>query len=280
MNSKLILVHSGNLFPEYLNDCIELCLRQNLDIDLLISSNFHYRIKHQINLEKIEDYYDDLYLNFFNKSFDNNFRDGFWNRTSSRFFIISNYAKAKNLKSFFHIENDVVLFSNLVKFKNILEKTNKEVALVMDAPNRCIPSIMWFKDHNILNDISNFIFKNNHLNDMQSLSEFFHINRDKVFNFPIIPAFNQNSNIDYSNYFDEFNSIFDGAAIGQYLFGIDCLENPNKKTIGFVNETTIFKSSDFRYFFKNGYPYMILDSNEEVPINNLHMHCKNLKQLI
>jgi hypothetical protein len=280
MKSRLILVHSGNLFPEYLNDCIELSLRQNLDIDLLISSNFHDRIKHQVNLEKIEDYYDDLYSNFSNKSFDNNFRDGFWNRTSSRFFIISNYAKAKNLKSFFHIENDVALFSNLIKFQNILEKTNKEVALVMDAPNRCIPSIMWFKDHCILNDISNYIFKNNHLNDMQSLSEFFHINRDRVFNFPIIPKFNKNSNIDYSNYFDEFNSIFDGAAIGQYLFGIDCLENPNKKTTGFVNETTIFKSSDFRYFFKNGYPYMILDSNEEVPINNLHMHCKNLKQLI
>ena len=250
MKCKLVLVHSGNFFPDYLNDCIELALRQNLDIDLLLSSNLHNCVNHKINVEKLEDYLDELYLEFRNTSFDPNFRDGFWNRTSSRFFILSNYAKSKNLKSFFHIENDVALFSDLLEYKNLCEKKSNDIGLVMDSPNRCLPSIMWFKDHQILNKISNHIFQNDHLNDMQSLSKFFHENRNMVFNFPIIPENNYFSDINYGNSFNEFNCIFDGAAIGQYLFGIDCLEDPNRDTRGFVNETTIFDSSQFNYIFE------------------------------
>ena len=279
MKCKLILVHSGNFFPEYLNDCIELALQQDLDIDLLLSADLHQYVKHDINIQKLEDYCDNLYLEFSNKSFDSNFRDGFWNRTSSRFFILSNYAKSKNLKSFFHIENDVALFSNLIEYKNILEKSNKDVALVIDSPNRCIPSIIWFKSSCVLNKIANHIFKNDHLNDMQSLSKFFNDNKDIVLNLPIIPLSNKNSDIDYGNLFEEFKCIFDGAAIGQYLFGIDCIEDPNKNTCGFINETTIFNSSQFNYFFENKKPY-ILFNNKRIPIVNLHMHCKNLKKLI
>jgi len=279
MKCKLILVHSGNFFPEYLNDCIELALRQDLDIDLLLSDVLHKYVKHKVNIQKLEDYCDDLYLKFSNKSFDSNFRDGFWNRTSSRFFILSNYAKSKNLKSFFHIENDVALFSNLVECKNILENSHKDSALVMDSPNRCIPSIMWFKNNSILNNIAQHIFENDDLNDMQSLSKFFNNNKDIILNLPIIPISDKNSNIDYGNLIEEFKYIFDGAAIGQYLFGIDCIEDPNKNTRGFINETTIFNSSQFNYFFKNKKPYILFD-NKKIPIINLHMHCKNLKQLL
>lgn len=279
MKCKLVLVHSGNFFPEYLNDCIELALKQDLDIDLLLSSSLHSYVKHKVNLQKLEDYHDDLYLKFFNKSFDPDFKDGFWNRTSSRFFILSNYAKSKNLKSFFHIENDVALFSNLLECKSILEKSNKDLALVIDSPNRCIPSIMWFKSQSILNEIAQHIFQNDNLNDMQSLSKFFDEKKNLVFNLPIFPESNDLLNINYGNSFNEFNCIFDGAAIGQYLFGIDCLEDPNRDTRGFINETTIFDSSQFDYIFENKKPY-ILFNNKKIPIINLHMHCKNLKQLL
>ena len=125
MKCKLILVHSGNKFPEYLNDCIELGLRQNLDIDLLLSSSLHDYVKHDINIEILENYQDEKFINFKHSYLPEFFNDGFFNRTSSRFFIISNYAKSKQLESFFHIENDIAIFSNLESSRLTLEKTKK-----------------------------------------------------------------------------------------------------------------------------------------------------------
>jgi hypothetical protein len=72
-----------------------------------------------------------------------------------------------------------------------------------------------------------------------------------------------------------FNSIFDGAAIGQYLGGI--YSNPNLK--GYINDTTIFNVSKYNYIWEHNEPYMVFE-NKKIKINNLHIHSKNLKQFI
>lgn len=278
MNNKLILVHSGNIFPTYLNDCIDIALKQEVEIHVLLSSKLHKNILRDIRLEKIEDYVDEKYLNYSNRSFDNEFRDGFWTRTSSRFFVLSNYAKAKKIESFFHIENDVALIRELSRVQKMLDNSDQDLAIIMDAINRCIPSFMWARNHFVLDDLSNYIFKNNHLHDMSSLASYFHKNREKVLNLPIYPLHNQGP-IDFGNKFEEFGCIFDGAAIGQYLYGIDCIEDPDKDTRGFINETCIFNASQFNYKWEQG-SLFASHNNKDIPIANLHMHCKNLKQLL
>ena len=75
---------------------------------------------------------------------------------------------------------------------------------------------------------------------------------------------------------DYFNSVFDGAAIGQYLYGT---EMGGDGSIGFVNETTTFDPSLFKIVIQNKKPYWIYN-NQTISINNLHMHCKNLQQLL
>lgn len=283
MKIKLILVHSGNNFPEYLNDCIELALIQNIEVHLILSYKLHKFIKYNIILVNLEEYQDENYLNYSNQKFDTTFRDNFWNRTSTRFFILHNYAKQKAFESFFHIENDVALFSNLQKEENTLSNTNKEMFLIMDSHNRCIPSLLWVRNYKILESLSNHIYLNQDKNDMESLASFFYYHQNTVGNLPIIPSFYlgelKDSQLDYSNLFDELNCIFDGASIGQYLFGIDCIENPNKNTKGFINETCTFNPNNFKYEINKTNLY--LNYKElKVPIINLHMHCKNLKQLL
>ncbi len=63
-------------------------------------------------------------------------------------------------------------------------------------------------------------------------------NKDTVKTFPIIDNTFEKSlyNINY----EEFNAIFDGAAIGQYLGGVDPINCPGDTT-GFVNETCVTK---------------------------------------
>jgi hypothetical protein len=274
MNQQIVLVHTGNYFPDYINDCIAQIKKYNFNIILIISSKLINNILDKsVKIEIAEDYEDSNYLEFNLKNHDNSYADGFWTRTSSRFILLKNYAQKNNLKSFFHIENDVLIFSNLLKVKEQLELSKFECSIVMDSTDRCIPSILWFKDYYILEKISNHIIINNDLNDMDNLSLFFHKNKINICNFPILPHLIDLPDINYSNMYETFNSIFDGAAIGQYLGGIH--SDPNLK--GFINEKTVFNVAKYNYIWENDEPFMVYLDNK-IKINNLHIHSKNLKQ--
>ena len=281
----IVLVHTGNYFYDYINDCIDQLTKYDFNIHMIISNKLeNYITNRNINICLEQDLIDDDISSFSIKNIDSNFRDGFWNRCSLRFLLISKYAKIKNLTNFFHIENDVLLFSDfqLIRSKSI--ETNKSMIIVSDS-FRCIPSVVFFRDEEISQELSNFITKNNTVSDMDNLFLFFENNRDKVDNFPIFPdGFGDKYSIDYKNInfqnlFSDFNSIFDGAAIGQYLGGIDPINSRYRDTIGFVNETCVFNVSKYKYVWKNYEPFMRI-GNIDIKVNNLHIHSKNLKRFI
>jgi hypothetical protein len=281
MPIDLILIHSGNRFPEYINDCIELADREGFKIHLITESKFHQRIDNKnVVLADLDKYIDYRYANYRLDNYNLDFREGFFYRTSSRFILIDNYIQANKIESFFHIENDIALFSDLIKTKEILEKTSYDTAIVMDNTLRCIPSIIWYRNKFSSARMANFIYSNNKMDDMQNLALYFHYNRDNVTNLPIVPfdLVDELTKINFGNMYSEINSVFDGAAIGQYLYGIDNLEDPSKNTKGFINESTVFDFSSLSISMDNK-PIINLDY-KKIPINNLHMHCKNLRQLI
>ena len=83
----------------------------------------------------------------------------------------------------------------------------------------------------------------------------------------------------YSMHFDQFNSIFDAAAIGQFLGG----NNPIHQGahVGFINESCLFNPANMQYIWlkdkKNRkVPYVEL-LGKQYRINNLHIHSKKLK---
>ncbi len=285
----VVLVHTGTVFENYINDCITQLKKFNFRIHLILSECLLNEVLHDdIILSKAEDYLDNYYNTFIISGHDTSFRDGFWQRTSTRFFIINSYVCKNNLQSFFHIENDNLIFTDLDKVSDFLQSQSYDMAVVIDSEQRCIPSVVWFRDKNITQRLSEYIYNNNGVNDMTNLYNFFSLNRNSVTNLPIIPSYVEQSNlvsttgirysgeINYSNFYDELNCIFDGAAIGQYLGGIDTRSNP-RDTEGFVNETTIFDVSKFSFSWSDSKPYF---GNNTIPIVNLHLHSKNLKKFI
>lgn len=279
MSNKIILVHTGNYFPNYINDCIEQIFKYDFEIHLILSEKLHCNIKNKrVILSKAEEYQNKYYENFSIKR-DNAFRDGFWNRTSNRFFLLAEYSKKNKIKNFFHIENDILIFDNLEKTRKYLEQTSFEMCIAVDAETRCVPSVVWFKEHHILQELSNFIFFNRNNDDMVNLKCFYDNNLNKVTNFPIIHVEKYNSKkIKYNNMFDKISCIFDGAAIGQFLGGIDSRNCPGD-TVGFVNETTVFPVNKYKYIWHNKEPY-IEHGEKRIKILNLHMHCKNLRKIL
>ena len=278
MAIPLVLVHTGTQFPSYLNDCIALANKQNFDIHLLLSSALHHYVdKSEVKLIIAEDFEGEGFADYQLSNYPQDFKDGFFTRTSSRFLLLHRYAQQTNLKSFFHIENDVALFDDLQTTQKVLEATDKEMFLVMDHPYRCVPSILWFRSSCILAKLAEFLRLSLSHTDMENLAFFFNSYRELVGNLPIMDQCIENDfKIDFNNKLADLQLIFDGAALGQYLFGIDN-ENP-AETVGFINETTVFSPATLNFTWRNQLPYAASAGTNKIA--NLHMHCKNLKQLL
>lgn len=225
------------------------------------------------------------------------FRNGFWVSTTARFYYINMLMQIFNLKDVFHIENDIMLYESP---KNIHEYicsylkliTINKICMIQDAPNRTIPSMLYFPDSQNLSELTKYItneleYSSSFINDMNILGSF-----PNKYTLPILP--NQTDKKQ-----NKSSIIFDGAAMGQYLGGVDYKNIPNyenNKLIeynnpskGFVNETSIVKPDQF--IFSNS---QVLLDHLSIPIKiktcreiqkpelceiaNLHIHSKQLYQ--
>lgn len=271
---KIIFVCVGN-FQEYILDNIKnLKLFKNNDIVVITEQKFFHYFSDDIILvdcATLEDY------GFNNKSLlDKNFRNGFWHLCSLRFFYLYSYIKTNNFINCIHLENDVITYINFDNFD--LNIKHNKLYVTYDCDSRVIPGIIFIPNANSLKSI---IEKYNFgLTDMENLA----MNDSEPF--PIFPIVDKNINMLNKNYFD-FNSIFDAAAMGQYLGGIDKrnfdVRYPDGDSRGFVNETCLVKYNEYKFFWlqkdKLFVPHLIVNNNF-IRINNLHIHSKDLHKFI
>lgn len=271
---KIILVMLNNNQEYILDNITNLLKYGNNDIIIITDKKFNDFFKDKgVNIVNTEE----LISNYstYVSSIKNTFRNGFWELTSYRFIVIYEYMKQYNIDNIIHIENDVLIYKNVdsIKFHNM-----SKLLLTMDSKNRCIPGIMFIPNHTILKKCLDTF--NPKINDMENFSNCYYNLNEYIDTLPIFLEYNNNSvtNMITKNY-KHYNAIFDAAAIGQYLGGIDP-QNKSGDTRGFINETCIINYSQFKFIWKNKdglkYPYIIINNNE-VPIINLHIHCKNLK---
>ena len=288
---SIILVHIGDQFFDYINDCIEQIIKfNNCDIYLIISNKHKNKITDNANIIEIESLPITEKHKLFNQNttLDRNFRGGFWKFATERFFFIEDLMIYKNIQNVFHFENDVLIYRNISDFFEIFSE-KYEMAATFDNDNRCIPGFMYLKNSDLISKLTKFILTVNGMNDMELIPMF--NNYYKSFgNLPIIP-----SNYDkplkstsglvtykkekYYENFHLFNSIFDAAALGQYLGGIDPRNAPSKP--GFINESCLFNTSLLTFSWvrdtnNRKIPYATFNG-KKYKINTLHIHSKKLE---
>lgn len=267
-NNKNIILVSTGVFQDYILQNINQLLKLEFNIYVIVDRIFIDNLKGHNSSIKIIDA-DSLNTNFDSKSLLNKeFRNGFWNNTSKRLFLVYEYMKLTNLEDVIHLENDVLLYSNM-KYK-----FEEKIYITMDSKKRCIPGIIYIPKYNLFTKlIQNYDFTNN---DMINLALFYNNNKEIVKTFPIID--DSIGNCMYNENFQEFDSIFDGAAIGQYLGGVDPRNIPGDST-GFINETCEIKYDKykFKWIKKGNYYFPFIEINDKlIAINNLHIHSKKL----
>ena len=222
-----------------------------------------------VSVEKLEDPFD-----FKGKSsLDKGFRGGFWFHTSARFFVIHAFMLKHGLKDVIHIENDVLLYYNVDE--EFVYGTDKKLYIPFDTFERNIASIVYIPDSNIFSKIlEHYDFGKN---DMCNFSEI-RKRTQLICNLPIFVS--DASTLEkafVTNGFQKY--IFDAAAIGQLVGGVDP-RNAGGDTRGFVNETCVIKYKDecnIIWKLADGFTKPFLRMKEvDVPIFNLHIHCKDL----
>jgi hypothetical protein len=231
-----------------------------------------------------------------NSKLDKISRDGFWFYTTERFFYLYDFAIKSNLEHIFHVENDNMLYSDVEKMLPFLSTNYQGIAATFDNEIRCIAGFMYIQNKKALKKMNEFLAHtaSEGINEMESIAIFRQIFGKKIIDhLPIIPPEyistyslrtiqkRKNQNPDqYCNNFIKFNSVFDAAALGQYLGGIDPRNGPSEP--GFINESCVFDPSlmDFEWVRDEEgryVPFMKIN-NHMYRINNLHIHSKKLEE--
>ncbi len=274
----LILVHIGPDFPPYINDCIlQISKITSIPIHVLLPKNLIQHLQHTVYVHPIEDLSSPYIDHFESQSIlDLNFRNGFWKYTTMRFFYIHAYASKHNLEDVFHIEYDNLIYYDFTKHINTFRQ--KDAWIVLDSENRCIPSFMYFRNHSSIQRILPHLIQSskNGMNDMTSLASYYRFQGGRVGLLPIINDYKEPIPFQYYEHASEFQCIFDGACVGQYIGGVDPRNTPGDTT-GFINETSIFRCDnctiEWRTIDSLKRPFL-----NNIPLVNLHIHSKDLKR--
>ena len=274
---KVVLVMLNNLQSYIFDNIQHLIAHGNNSIVLVVDRKFNTQFENVpveiVNIEDLIPEYKNMVANI-----QDTFRNGFWQLATYRFLALYEYMKQYNVQSVLHLENDVLIYKNIdtINFHN-----RQKLLLTMDSENRCIPGIMYIPTHEVLKRCIDIF--NPGLNDMQNFAVCYYKLSDYVDTLPIFIHDHTNDiTTMVSNHFKHYNAIFDAAAIGQYLGGVDP-RNKSGDTRGFVNETCIIDYSNYKFIWKieNGkkIPIIVVNGNE-YPVINLHIHCKDLKQFV
>jgi hypothetical protein len=278
---NIVLVCIDN-FQEYILDNIQQLINVNHENIYVLTNqkmfNLFNKFSEKIKLISIDDL-DDTF-NFYSKTtLDKNFRNGFWTLASLRFFYIYEFMKKYDIKDVIHLENDVLIYYNC---SNIIDNFEKQfIYLPFDTFQRNIASIMYIPNYEIFKIVlDNYDFSKNDMENFYNIKN----KTGLIKTLPIFPKINTDNLeiIFVSENYDKFNCIFDAAAMGQYLSGIDP-KNDSGNTVGFINETCVIKYNNYKFVwitindFKR--PFLKI-GDSKIRIFNLHIHHKNLHNFI
>jgi len=306
MNGTIVFIHIGPKLPDYLNIALQQARLFNPQAVIILVTSaaaiINSPIKRKLNIEVVP--CEALGISQKHKRFlkstnlDKQFRQGFWLHTTERFFYLETLMLKHKLTDVIHLENDIMLYVKIAAILPTLQAHYPGIAATFDAPDRCVPGFVYIRNGVSLSSFTEFTVNtiqqsNPNYNDMTLLALYKkQYNSSAIAPLPIIstnyakPLQNQlgcpiQKAKNYNNNFNKFESVFDAAAIGQFLGGIDPANNKKEEdTKGFINETSVFDPSVYTYNWIINYDGLkipiAINNFEIIKINNLHIHSKAL----
>lgn len=296
---SIVFVHLGNQLPAYAEVALSQARTFNQDCQIILLANeralqnFSTKNTHDnitcISCESLvcTEEHDRFNRNRGSEWF-------FWRYTSERFLYLNDLLEQYKLKNVFHLEYDNMIYVNLDELLPIFSNQYHGIGAVFDNDRRCIPGFVFIPNEIAMKQLAKCFADHagEMRNDMEILAMYKNdYGYDAIDHLPIVcpdyvddheltsPSGHTVANkYKYCQNFQLFNSIFDGAALGQYLGGIDPNNGPSQP--GFINESCVVNPSWLRYEWiineaGRKVPYVIYNE-KKYRINNLHIHSKRL----
>tara|TARA_Y100000310_G_C20568008_1_gene756525 strand:- start:97 stop:963 length:867 start_codon:yes stop_codon:yes gene_type:complete len=207
----------------------------------------------------------------------------FWIFTYARFYLIEEFLKRNNNKSFFFFENDIMIYESLNKIQSYIDQLKGNIFFTVGDDIRITTGFSYFKKSadfiKLVKDMDKIIFDEDEIKDIRKNyseccpSEMTILRKIKnkyeyIKALPIIPT-------------TTTTFIFDPATYGQVLGG-------NRQGRKYIDERTyigqeILKnkiSVKFKKDKKGHKKPICIYENKEYYISNLHIHSKNLKNFL
>jgi hypothetical protein len=275
---NIVLVSVG-VFQEYIIDNIKqlLYLGHENQIYVITNSNYFHRLeefREKIHLVEAETLItiDEKEMNaHLQMEVDRNFRNQFWALTSSRLFYLYYAMRELNLENVFHLENDVLIYHSCDDLLPYMDPSY--LYIPFDSKDRNIASVVYIPNHEMFRTIldhydfsKNDMFNFSHIRDTTNLIRVL----------PIFPSGDPKFDCVTQNYANFGGIIFDAAAMGQFIGGVDP-RNIDGDTTGFVNTDCIVRyDHPYTFYWDHQRPHFRISPTLSIPIFNLHIHCKRL----
>ena len=215
--------------------------------------------------------------------------DHFWTITTTRLVYIENFLKEFKLSDIYHFENDILLYYTLKEQHDKFQRMYRYLAITPGGPDRNMTGLLFIKNSDALALMTQFFidlrkehtleelkakYKTDMVHEM-SLMKMYEVEKGEEFlsYLPILPFG------EYAKLYDVFDSIFDPASWGQFVGGAST-GIPGVKPPDHYIGRVLIEHPEYSVIWKEDskgrkIPYFKYDDNE-VKINNLHIHSKNL----
>lgn len=223
---------------------------------------------------------------------------GLWRYSSERFFYLEEFIRQFNLSDVFHLESDVMLYTDLENLLPVFTKYYKGmIGAIFEHDSRCVPSFLYISDINPIQKLIGFFpeYGKADQSDMEVLGVFknqYHrvlidylpiVVPEYALDHPIKAKSQKNLSKEpecYSNHIDNFSVIFDGAALGIYVAGLDSRFHASRAKPGTISDQNIFNPSFFDILWeidsKGRKIPTITYKGRKLPVVNLHITNKSV----
>jgi hypothetical protein len=305
-SGNFVIAYLGTL-PSYLKDCVKQIRLWNTYQPIFIVCDetvYNKSILLQLDLYNVNVVFTNELTKTnshigFNYTYSNLSMNGFWKYAMERFFLVEEVMIKFNLTDVVHLEVDNLVYFSLDELLPHFQAINRLLA-PSDNNTRFIAGLVYIPNIDLLSHLNNFFTNmNNNVAEMEVMMNFYNQIKLKDHNgyisnileiMPVImPEYNEfNFNLiddpkKLSNYSLLFNGIFDAAAFGQFLGGIDKIHNKNN-TDGFINPHAAYQVNnlDIRWVDTLGKkrPQTRVKGGEWWNIYNLHIHSKDLFRFV
>lgn len=213
-------------------------------------------------------------------------RSGLFIHSFERFYVLYNLMVKNNLENVFFMELDNVIYDDPRKW--LASFSRNEICYMYDNDERCSSGICFIKSALPLKKLNDFFTKHikefviggyAQINEMTALALFFQENRDLI---QILPTHWSSEVLpkEYVKSFPLYDSVFDAAAVGIYLFGLDTYHTGGKlvKYQKWEHSKMDCRNNTYQWTKDEKgrmIPY-IFNGITWIRVNNLHIHSKDV----